>query len=368
MEEWRLIFEKDTSSAYGLAVDDALMRSVAHEGAPPTLHMYNFVPAVILGRYQDLASSIDTRVCEELGYEYNRRHTGGGTVLMGPHQVAFGFAIGLEHPKIEKRIRHIFPQLSEIIGRGLGKIGVESGFRPKNDIEVRGRKLAGLSASLEERNTLFFHMSLLVDFDVPVMLRLLRIPVEKISDKIVGCFQKRMTTVREECGRDVSLREVQDLIVHEFAEAFGIRFVETGFDDLSPFEKTMTRRLEKERYGSNDWIYSTKHPKSRAGMARLKTPGGMLEVYLALSGASIESVLITGDFFSTTDDLNRIEAALKWTAADRETVLRNLREAMKGEPIFGVDAESLTEVIMRAKEDYLRGRSRSRERSRGRTG
>ena len=106
----------------------------------------------------------------------------------------------------------------------------------------------------------------------------------------------------------------------------------------------------QNRYDSRDWMFSIKHPPGATGHARKKTPGGMLDVYLTLAGGSIESVLITGDFFSTPETVNKIESALKWTSADRENVEKKLSSVMGDESIYEVNAAALTDVIMMAKE------------------
>ena len=50
----------------------------------------------------------------------------------------------------------------------------------------------------------------------------------------------------------------------------------------------------------------------------MKTKAGLLEIYLSLSGGSIENVVITGDFFSSPENANRIENALRWISAREE--------------------------------------------------
>ena len=171
-EKWRYIAHKDVGSAYGLAVDEMLAHSVAYNESVPILHLYNFLPSVIVGRYQDIEAAIDIEECHRCEIEYNRRHTGGGTVLMGPNQLALGFAIPLSHSLASRSIRQMFDLMAGVIGDALKKLGVDCAFRPKNDLEVGGKKLAGLSASLEERDVFFFHMSLLVDFDMKLMVQI----------------------------------------------------------------------------------------------------------------------------------------------------------------------------------------------------
>ena len=90
------------------------------------------------------------------------------------------------------------------------------------------------------------------------------------------------------------------------------------------------------------------------GLGRLKTAGGLLEIYLALSGGSIENVIITGDFFSTSEDINRLEKALKWTSAREESVGENISKVWQDDMIYGLDVPTLTKAIMKAKENQVR--------------
>lgn len=345
-EKWRCIINKDLSSAYGLAIDETLAHSVAYNCDTPILHMYNFLPSVIVGRYQDIEAAIDIEECQRSNIEYNRRHTGGGTVLMGPDQLALGFAIPLNHKSASSSIREMFNILGVVISDALRELGVDTNFRPKNDMEVGGKKIAGLSASLEERNVFFFHMSLLVDFDIELMVRILNTPREKLADKAISCFSQRMTTIRSEIGKLLPLSVVMDTVKNSFSKRFDVEFESS---ELLQWEADKAQDLIQERYGSEDWVFSVKHPPGATGHARKKTPGGMLDIYLTLAGASIESVLITGDFFSTPETVNRIESALKWTSADRENVEKRLNEVMDDESIYEVDARMITDVIMMAK-------------------
>ena len=73
-----------------------------------------------------------------------------------------------------------------------------------------------------------------------------------------------------------------------------------------------------------------------------------------LSGEPIENVIITGDFFSTTEDINRLEKALKWTSARQENIERNLSRVWRDDMIYGLDMPTLTRAIMEAKENQVR--------------
>ncbi len=352
-DDWRLFknLTRSVSTAEGLAVDDSLPLSVEEHHSPPILHLYTFIPSVIVGKYQDIRSALKIDRCEERGIEYNRRSTGGGTVIMGPEIVALGLGINVDYPGLKTGVGGIFESLSAVLIRALGILGVEAGFQPKNDLEVHGRKIAGLSAASEAGNSLLFHTSLLVDFDVPLMTDIMNTPIVKLQDKGYNCFSQRMTTVREELGRHVSVREMVEAIQKAFEEEFGIHFREEEPDE---WERNTIDRLIEERYTKEEWIFSNRHPRARMGVGRLKTPGGLLEIYLSLSGASIESILITGDFFSTTEDVHRLENALKWTSSNSENIERNLSEVWRENMIYGVDISTLAEAILLAKKNQVR--------------
>jgi len=78
-----------------------------------------------------------------------------------------------------------------------------------------------------------------------------------------------------------------------------------------------------------------------------------LEIYLSLAGSTIEHIIITGDFFSTTKDVNLLESALKWTSAKREKIEEHLSEVWREDIIYGVNVGTLTEAIVKAKEDLV---------------
>ncbi|MBW1928851.1 MAG: hypothetical protein JRH08_13925 [Deltaproteobacteria bacterium] len=352
-ENWRLFKEttRSLSTAEGLAIDDTLPWSVSNLGSPPILHLYTFVPSVIVGKYQDIEAALKLDRCKARGIEYNRRSTGGGTVIMGPDIVALGFGINVDHPGLKSGVGGVFESLSRVLIGALKKVGIKAAFRPKNDLEVHGKKIAGLSAAAESGKALLFHTSLLVDFDVELMIDIMNTPLIKLQDKGYNCFSQRMTTTRWELGRDLPVTEMMNAIQEAFEEYFGIRFVE---DAPAPQEQRKIREFIDTRYTQRDWIFSHKHPRARMGIGQIKTKGGLLEIYLSLSGGSIENVVITGDFFSTTENIQRLENALKWTSARREMIEKNLASVWQDDMIYGVDVPTLTTAILKAKENQVR--------------
>ena len=88
---------------------------------------------------------------------------------------------------------------------GLSTLGVNAKFRPKNDIEVNGRKISGTGGT-ELDGAFLYHGSLLVDFDVDTMIKCLKLPIKKLEDKQVQSFRQRVTSLREVLGYTPILR------------------------------------------------------------------------------------------------------------------------------------------------------------------
>lgn len=352
-DQWRLFKQvsKPLSTAEGLAIDDTLPRSVTGHDSPPILHLYTFIPSVIVGKYQDIETALKLERCRQRGIEYNRRSTGGGTVIMGPEIVALGLGIPSDYPGLHGGVGGVFDTLGRVLLKALEHLGIQARFQPKNDLEVGGRKIAGLSAASETDRSLLFHTSLLVDFDIPLMTDIMNTPLIKVEDKGYNCFSRRMTTVREELEGNIPVSAVMEAILESFEEAFHIRFQDSQPDEWET--KTIDRMVE-ERYTKKEWIFSHKHPRSRMGVGRLKTRGGLLEIYLSLSGGAIEDVMITGDFFSTTEAVNHIEKSLKWTSSRKESIENNLEEVWKEDMIYGLDVPTLAKAILLAKENQVR--------------
>ncbi len=352
-DTWRLFKNLHTpvSTAEGLGVDDTLPHSVANNQSPPILHLYTFVPSAIVGKYQDINASLKLDRCRARGIETNRRSTGGGTVIMGPEIVALGLGIPVKYPGLKSGVGGLFESISHILIMALEKIGIRAMFRPKNDLEIKGKKIAGLSAATENGKSLLFHTSLLDNFDLLLMLDIMNTPLMKLRDKGYNCFSQRMTTVNTEIGREVPVKVVMDTIQEAFEEGFRIRFVE---DRPDRWERESITHFIKDRYTNPDWIFSHKHPRARMGIGRVKTEGGLLEIYLSLSGGSIENVIITGDFFSTGEDISRLERALKWTSARKERIEETLAGVWREGMIHGVDLSSIATAILRAKENQVR--------------
>src|SRR6266567_3851602 len=161
MNEWRYLAADEVDAAAGLAVDEALMlRHGRGRSGPTTLRLYSYRDCALIGRYQSLADEIDGAAGARLGVQVGRRPTGGGAIVMTPAQL--GVAV-TARAVAEESPREALARYARGVIAGLGLLGIEAHFRHKNDLEVGGRKIAGLGLYLDPAGAVLFHSSVLVD-------------------------------------------------------------------------------------------------------------------------------------------------------------------------------------------------------------
>ena len=226
-------------------------------------------------------------------------------------------------------------------------MGIEVEFRRKNDLEVNGKKIAGLGLHKTATNGLLFHASLLVDLDVPFMLNVLKTPFEKISDKEISTVSERTTTVRREIETNLIINEVRTIILNGYRNAFQVD-IQKG--DFTKSELEEIHQLEKNKYCDNDWIFQTTDVLDATGKDVVKTPGGLLDVRIVLAGKMIKSAYIGGDFFTSEHAIADLEQSLRWHSSNENSVSETLSKIYErwSEDLKNLPVDFLIKAIISA--------------------
>jgi len=190
------------------------------------------------------------------------------------------------------------PASFRVLVKEMQSLGLAATFRRKNDIEVNGRKIVGLGIYRAPLGGLLFHASMLVGLDIPFMLHVLKTPFEKISDKEIASVADRVTTVRREIGREVELNEVRVRVAEGYVAAFGVSLSPGGFTDD---ERRAIAALEHDKYLAAEWVNQTTAVPDTLGSAKVKTPGGLLDVRVTLAGNTVKAAFIGGDQYIRKD-------------------------------------------------------------------
>ncbi len=317
--KWRYI-EEDAVSAYkGLAADEYMTEAQTGEKQRQAwLKLYTYADhCALVGRFQHLQAELNLDFCRQAGIAFSRRLTGGGAIIMGSGQL--GICLTSHTARFDfNRLRELYMLFSAPIINALRELGVEAGFRSRNDLEVGGKKVAGLGIYVSPTGCLQFHTSLLLDLDVELMLKVLNVPRQKYDDKrMIRSVEQRITTLKRELGRPVPVREMRLLLQKHYAAAFDAAFEPQAFGAA---EQARIEALSEERYKSDDWISQRSPQPDMNGMGLKKTAAGLLRTYIALKGETIKSVLITGDFFQGLEVFRKVESLLKWSPLERDAI------------------------------------------------
>lgn len=344
MTVWRYLTARNVGGAEGLAFDEALMAGHGRgQQAAPVLRLYTYASHVALcGRYQHIEAELNIDACRRTGTEIGRRPTGGGAIVMGVGQL--GVAVVTNAPTT-MRPKDLLEQFSLGIVCGLAKLGIDARFSGKNDLKVDGRKIAGLGLYLDGAGALLFHSSILADLDIPFMLEVLDVPAAKLGAAGPAAVAERITTVSRETREPCTGDTIRDAVALGFCEALAIELAESTPTDT---EVRDAADLVTGKYATDEWRFQRSPQADANSSSMIKTPGGLVRVYVALQGDTIKSAMFTGDFNEMPAPLAEYESALKWARADPYALTALARRSCGDDTGLGVPPEQLADAVWQA--------------------
>lgn len=233
-----------------LAVEETVARAVGDGHAPSTVRFWHNSNTIVLGCFQSARLEVNFDACKRTGTQIVRRFTGGGAVYHDAGNLNYALSLPRGHPLVPvDSLQEVFRKLSEGAVRGLRSLGVNAEFQPINDIQVEGKKVSGAAGSIRW-GTVFHHGCILVSSDLAILGKVLNVPKAKLADRHVPSVQKRVTTVRDELGKNVTTSDVRDAIAQSIEECYSVRLVE---GDLSSYELSCADELYKTKYSRREW-------------------------------------------------------------------------------------------------------------------
>ncbi len=310
-----------------MALDEALLEVKGEGKSPNTIRFLQFSPrTVLIGFHQALQEEIRTDYCRANRIDINRRITGGGAIFFDENQL--GWEVFCDKVFFDAAIPNtrLFKTLCDPVVAALALLRLDAEFRPRNDIEIAGRKISGTGGT-ESGTAFMFQGTMLVDFDVETMLRALKIPVEKLKAKEVDSVKDRVTCLKWELGYTPGLADIKHAIRRGFESGLHIRLAASGLNaaERERFEK------KRPRFRSFAWIDSVKprFQKREAVQAAYKAPAGMVRCTLVvnLPQKRLKDIYFTGDFLSFPGRaLYDLEARLRGAPLDRAHLRGMIRD------------------------------------------
>ena len=190
------------SPAENLACDEALLDFFEERGGAGVLRFWEPQdPFVVVGYGNHVQTEVNVPACEAAGIPILRRCSGGGTVLQGAGCLNYSLVLKIE----ENGPLHSITAANQfIMGRNRAAIATLS----SKEIEVRGHtdlalvtrhsslvtsvKFSG-NAQRRKKHFLLFHGTFLLNFDIPLIEKYLRMP-SKEPDYRQGRSHKNFLT------------------------------------------------------------------------------------------------------------------------------------------------------------------------------
>jgi len=281
MTTWRLIRSGHLAGAMNMALDDALLQSVAAGASPPVLRLYRWRPATVtIGYAQSVASDINLDACRQAGLDVVRRPTGGRAVLHD-QELTYAVIASTQEGCLRGSVLDCYRAIAEVLCATVRQLGVAAELVPgqrrgpgrdpikavcfsapsQYELVVEGRKVAG-SAQKRQGSCFLQHGSLPAAMDLDLLGRILPGAVDLSPAQRFGSvgWLNRWT------ARPLVIEEMEDLLIETFAQLLGI---EWSVDEPTAAELQLAGQLCQDRYLNPAWTFR--------GESRGSVPAGLVD-------------------------------------------------------------------------------------------
>ena len=301
-----------------IAFDAALIDERQAGNVPDTIRFLSFPPTVLIGRHQDLSREIDLDYCARHDIGTVRRITGGGAIYLDEGQLGWELVFHRASLGIAA-LPDVAREICNAAAAGLQALGVDAKFRPRNDIEVGGRKISG-TGGFYDGDVLIYQGTVLVDLNPQRMVNALRVPQSKLDKRDLDSAAQRVVTLKELLGPATpDLELIKVALVKGFKDVLGI---EAEYGDITEGEERLARQYFDEEIGTDEFLTEIDNPAADEAVlaGTYVGAGGTIDSFVKLEGPTqeiLQRVLISGDFFVTPPRVVfDLEAALQGVRLD----------------------------------------------------
>lgn len=349
----RLLYMEGVSPLRSQTVYHAVAYALKKESPNTILMVSPDAPYVCIGYHQDMQKEVDLEFCAANGFSVYRREVGGGAVYLDDGQLFTQWIFHKEDlpTSLEERFKVYIDPLVDTYQA----LGINANLRPINDVHVNGKKIGGTGAAQMGIAEVVVG-SLMYTFDKKTMSKVLKVPSEKMRDKIFESLEAYMTTMTEQLGSTPDRKMVKDLYIEKVSEALGMEVYQGEWTDE---EEAAAQEIDA-RFVSDEWLYQKGrlqqpgvkiHEDVHIVESAFKAPGGLIRVIARLREGRIDDVSISGDFtLLPSFGLGALEQSLRGIHTTPETLTSKIEEAYYRLSIQspGVTPADFTTAIMNA--------------------
>jgi len=190
---------------------------------------------------------VDEAAAERLGVEIVRRISGGGAMFIQPEGAITWSLYAPESLVAGMSFPQSYAFLDAWVVRVLRELGIDAWYAPLNDIVSSAGKIGG-AAQARRNGAVLHHTTMAYEMDVGLMLQVIRIGQEKLSDKGTRSAEKRVGPLA--LGTRLSRSAIIDRLVADFSS----RYPSTA-DDLETEELAEAARRVESRFATRAWTH-----------------------------------------------------------------------------------------------------------------
>lgn len=246
--KWRLIRSGPMDGAQNMALDEALLQSVAAGEAPPTLRLYAWEPPTLSLGYSQPIDDVDFDRLQARNWGLVRRPTGGRAILHAD-ELTYALIAPLDHPLVAGGVLESYRRLSAGLETALRVLGFQpqvgdAGLPPLADrtnpicfqvpsayeISVAGRKLIG-SAQVRRKDGMLQHGSLPLAGDISRICLVLKFDTPADRTAAAEQLSAQAGTVDSLLGRSVGWQQAAEAMIAGFSQALAMEFERAKVSD-----------------------------------------------------------------------------------------------------------------------------------------
>lgn len=228
-----------------LALDEALLETAESSGRPrEVLRIWESpVPVVVIGRASRVREEVNVSACAEANVPILRRHSGGSTIVAGPgclmYAVVLSYQLRPELQAIDQAHRFVLGTISS----GLNSVHPQIEMAGTSDLTLGGHTKFSGNALRCCRTHLLYHGTLLYDFDLELIGRLLLQPPRQPD------YRQQRSHLEFVDNLPASQETLRAALINAWCEALAVQSLPL----LQDWPKELTEQLARDRYGSRDW-------------------------------------------------------------------------------------------------------------------
>ncbi len=247
--DWELIAEEATPPPMNMSLDEVLTLDVGKGARPPALRIWGWTDrCVVLGRFQSVRNEVNEDAAADRGVQLVRRISGGGAMFIEP-EGAITYSIFAPESLVQGlSFADSYAFMDAWVIEALRDLGIDAWYQPLNDITSEGGKIGG-AAQARRGGAILHHTTMAYQMNIPLMLEVLRIGQEKLSDKGIRSADKRVGPLSQQTG--LTRAAIIDHLVATFRDRHGLR---PG--GISDDERHRAGALVESKFGSKEWIHA----------------------------------------------------------------------------------------------------------------